>query len=115
MFEVECAFRRTETGPLEFLPDTEAPEGHDDWCVLRVAFVVHQIYPREPDTGADWDWSGDIASIEARRVDADFARFRRLRDAELEAARAFLLRVHGRELWQAGDEHVAALFLGEAA
>lgn len=115
MYEAECAYRIADDGALAFHHDSDVPPEHDDWCVLRVAFAVTAFYPPELAVGADWDWNGDIAAIEMRVIGANFRRFRRLNGDAEAAARAFLLRVHGRALWQAADDWVEDRFYGEAA
>lgn len=117
MFEVECAYRLA-AGALTFLHDSDVPDGHDDFCVLRVAFIVTDIYPPERDTGADWDWRGDVGVIELRATGGysdQFNRWRTLRGTDYDTAQTFLLKVHGRELWQAGDAIAEAMFYREAA
>ena len=116
MFEVECAYRQAD-GALNFLHDSDATDD-DALAVLRVTFAVRRIFPPEPDTGAGMDWDGDVSTIEMRQVGDYSPRFSRwivLRDAQHAAALEFLLRVHGRALWESGDEAAEALFYGEAA
>jgi hypothetical protein len=114
MYEVECAFRR-ENGALLFIHEDHFREATDDLCDLRVRFEITAIYPAEPDTGAAMDWNGDIASIEMRSYSVSRRRWCVLRNAELEAAKAFLLREYGAKLWAAGGEYAEALHYGEAA
>lgn len=112
MFEVECAYRREDSGTV-FIHEDNVNEETDALCDLRVGFVIADIYPAEPDIGAGWDWDGDIASIEIRTM--TWRKWRILRGAEEEAARAFLLREYGTELWQAGDDYAEAVHYGEVA
>ncbi len=114
MYEVECAFRR-ENGSLTFLRDSDYHEATDELCDLRVGFAITAIYPAEPDTGAAMDWNGDIATIEMRSYSGNWKRWRLLRGEEFEAAKAFLLREYGAQLWAAGGEYAEAVHYGEAA
>lgn len=115
MFKAICAYRIADDGAFAFLDPQDTPEDHQQFAELRVGFTVSDLYPPEPDIGMGWDWAGDIDSIKLRVEGGAFTRFRTLRDADYAAARAFLLRVHGRELWEAGDVYAEALFYGEAA
>jgi hypothetical protein len=112
MYEVECAYRR-ENGGFVFVHETQINEAIDDLCDLRVRFAITAIYPAEPDIGAGMDWNGDIASIEIRTM--GWRKWRILRDSEFDAAKAFLLKEYGRELWQAGDNYAEAVHYGEVA
>ncbi len=114
MYEVECAFRR-ENGSLAFIHDSDYREATDDLCDLRVGFEITDIYPAEPDTGAAMDWNGDISTIEMRVFTTGRRRWCLLRGAEFEAAKAFLLRHYGAQLWAAGGDYAEAVHYGEAA
>ncbi len=114
MYEVECAFRR-ESGALLFIHNDHFNEATDDLCDLRVSFDVTAIYPAEPDTGAGMDWNGDISTIEMRSYSGNWKRWQLLRHDEFEAAKAFLLREYGAQLWAAGGDYAEAVHYGEAA
>jgi hypothetical protein len=113
MYEVEVAYRPLSGGAVEFIPEAETAEDHQDFCVLKVRFHVAAIYPPEPDVGAGLDWDGDIDTIHMRI--AEFPRSKRLRDEAFVTAKTFLLREHGKALWQAGDDFAESLHFGEVA
>jgi hypothetical protein len=113
MYEAEVAYRPLPGGAVEFIPDSETGEDHQDFCVLRVRFHVAEIYPPEPDVGTGMDWDGDIASITMRI--AEFPRSQRLRDEAFVAAKTFLLAHHEQALWQAGYDYAEELHFGEVA
>lgn len=112
MYECECAYR-DDNGVRVFVLGEAMDEATDTICDLRVRFAITAIYPAEPDVGAGMDWNGDIAAIEIRTQ--DWRRWRRLNGDEFEAARKFLLLHFGAALWQAGDDHAEAVYLGEVA
>jgi hypothetical protein len=113
MYEAEVAYRPLPGGVVEFIPDSETAEDHQDFCVLRVRFHVAEIYPPEPDVGTGMDWDGDIETIHMRI--AEFPRSQRLRDESFVAAKAFLLAHHEQALWQAGYDYAEALYYREVA
>jgi hypothetical protein len=113
MYECECAFRSGENGARVFVLGEEMDEATDTVCDLRVRFAITAIYPPEPDVGAGMDWNGDIAAIQIRTQ--CWRRWRKLNGDEFDAARDFLLRHFGGELWQAGDDHAEAVYFGEVA
>lgn len=112
MYEVEVAYRLNGEA-VQFIPDSEVGEDHQDFCVLRVRFHVAEIYPPEPEVGAGLDWVGDIDTITLRV--AEFPRAKRLRDEAFVEAKTFLLAHHEKALWKAADEHAESLYYGEAA
>jgi hypothetical protein len=114
MFEIRCAYRQID-GAIVYLPEGEVPEGHDKFCTLRVYFSVDEIFPPEPETGAELDWRGDIDAIEIRAVGGAiaFRSYRRLQGAELAAARGFLLSHHAKALWLAGGRWAERLWRDE--
>ena len=112
MYEAECAYHRPD-GALQFLTDSQTPNDHADFAVLKVSFDVRDIFPPESDNGSGLTWEGGIAAISMRIVDQAFERT--LRGDEYIAARDFLLLAHGTELWESGDDYAEALFYGEAA
>lgn len=114
MFECECAFRRY-AGGIRFIREERFNEARDELCELKVSFSVTDTYPAEKDTGAGFDWNGDIAEIKMRGFVGDWRSWRVLRGDELEAAKSFLLKEHGAALWQAGHDHAEALHFGEVA
>ena len=113
MYEVEVAYRQLPGGAIEYIPEAEVGEEHQDFCVLRVRFDITEIYPPEPDVGAGLDWVGDIDSITMRVT--EFPRAKRLRDEAFVAAKTFLLAHHEKALWEAADDYAESLFYGEAA
>lgn len=115
-FQVECPYRLGDDG-IVFLGDTEVGDDHDDYCTLRVSFDVTDFYPAEPGVGAGSDWNGDIDAIEMREHGAGsrFRRFKTLAGDEFAAAKAFLLRVHGTDLWNAGGEFAESGYYEQAA
>jgi hypothetical protein len=114
MYERDCAFRRYDGG-IRFIREERFNEAKDELCELKVIFNVADIYPPEKDTGAGFDWNGDIAEIRMRGFTGDWRRWRVLRGDEFDTAQAFLLREYGSALWQAGYDYAEALHLGEVA
>jgi hypothetical protein len=113
MYEVEVAYRPLAGGAVEFIPEAETGEDHQDFCVLKVRFHVAAILPPEPDVGAGMDWEGDIDTIHMRIAETPWSK--RLRDEAFVAAKTFLLAQHGKALWQAGYDYAEALYFGEVA
>jgi hypothetical protein len=113
MYEVEVAYRPLPGGAVEFIPESQTGDEHQNFCVLRVRFAITDIYPPEPDVGAGMDWVGHIDTIHMR-VDG-FPRPNRLRDEAFVAAKAFLLAQHETAVWEACGEYAESLYLGEVA
>lgn len=114
MYECDCAFRRCDGG-IRFIREERYNEAKDELCELKVTFSVTDTYPAEKDTGAGFDWSGDIAEIRMRGFVGDWRRWRVLRGDEFEAAQTFLLKEYGDALWQAGHDHAEAVHCSEVA
>ena len=106
----EAAYSRTSAGHLIFTSPDEAPLDHEDWCELFVRFSQTALYPPEPDIGAGLTWDGDIDEIRM----SVFGRMCLLESNDFEAAKAFLLKHYGTELWLLGDD-AAELEFSEAA